>query len=51
MGNIQLYRKLKGNVLTLFTTQDYTYGLDTMTLTQRQQEKMQICEANGIYRE
>ena len=44
MGNRRISRKGKGNVLSLCVTSAYVNALETMALTEKQQEKVQVCE-------
>ena len=41
---------LKGKVLAACVPPAYMYGLETMALTEKQLEKVQICENNWIAR-
>ena len=43
-GDRRVSRKLEGKVLTSCVTPAYTYGLETMALTENQEEKWQVCE-------
>ena len=44
MGDSRISRKRKGDVLSSFVTPAYINTLETMTLTEKQQEKVQVCE-------
>ena len=44
MGDRRLSRKHTGNVLSSCVTPAYTNALETMALTEKQQEKVQVCE-------
>ena len=44
MGDKRNSRKRKGNVFSSCATPAYMNGLETMALTQKQQEKVQVCE-------
>ena len=44
MGDRRISRKLTGNVLSSCVTPAYTNGLETMALTEKQQEKVQVFE-------
>ena len=46
MGDRHISRKLKGKVLSSCITPAYPYGLGTMAMTEKQQEKLQVCENN-----
>ena len=43
-GDICMSRKLKGNVLSSCATRVYMNALETMALTEKHQEKVQVCE-------
>ena len=43
-GNRRISRKRKGNVLSSCVTQAHMSALETLTLTKKQQEKVQVCE-------
>ena len=42
--------KLYGKVLSSCITPAYIYGLETMAVTETQQEKLQVCENNWVRR-
>ena len=44
MGDKRISRKRKGNVLSPCVIPAYMNGLETMALTEKQQEKIQVCE-------
>ena len=44
MGGRCLSRKLKGNMFSSCVTAAYVNGLKTTVLTEKQQEKVQVCE-------
>ena len=44
MGDIRISRKLKGKVLSSCVARVYMNAFETMSLTEKQQEKVQICE-------
>ena len=46
MGYRYISRKLIGNFLDSCITPAYPYGLETMVLTEKQQEGLQVCENN-----
>ena len=48
MGDRRISRKLTGNVLSSCVTPAYTNGLETMALTEKQQEKVQVCKKNNL---
>ena len=43
-GDRRISRERKGNVLSSCVTPAYMNALDTMTLTEKQLDKIQICE-------
>ncbi len=43
-GDRRISRKRKGNVLSSCATPAYMNALETMALTEKQQEKVQVCE-------
>ena len=43
-------KKLKGRVLRVCVTPARLYGLETVALTEQQQQKLQVCENNWIRR-
>ena len=45
-GNVS--RKLKGKVLMSCVRPAYLYGLETVALTERQQQRLQVCENNWV---
>ena len=49
-GGRQISRKLKGKVLDSCVVPASTYGLETLTLSELQQHKLQVCENNWIRR-
>ena len=44
MGDRRVSRKRKGNVLSSCVTPAYMNARETMALTEKQQDKVQICE-------
>ena len=50
MGDRRISSTLKGTVFTSCATPAYMYGVETMELTEKQQEKVQVCENNWIRR-
>ena len=50
MGDRHISRKLKENVLSSCKTPAYVYGLESMAMTEKQQEKLQVCENNWVRR-
>ena len=44
MGDRRISYKRKGNVLSSCVTSVYMNALETMALTEKQQEKVQVCE-------
>ena len=46
MGDRRISRKLKGKMLSSCVTQAYMNALETMALTEKQQENVQFCENN-----
>ena len=44
IGDRRMSRKRKGNVLSSCVTPAYTNALETMALTEKQQEKIPVCE-------
>ena len=50
MGDRHIYRKLKGKVLNSCIPSAYPYGLETMALTETQQERLQVWENNSVRR-
>ena len=50
MADRKISRKLKGNVLMLCVMPAYIYGLEMVALTERQQQRMQVCENNLVRR-
>ena len=50
MGDRYTSRKLKGKVLSSCVTPAYLCGLETMAMTEKQQEKLQVCENNCVRR-
>ena len=49
MGDKRILRK-KGNMLSSCVTSAYTNVLETLALTEKQQEKVQVCETNLVRR-
>ena len=43
IGDKRISHKRKGNVLSSCVTPAYMIGLETMALTEKQQEKVQVC--------
>ena len=43
-------RKLKGKVLSSCVTPAYLYSLETMAMTEKQQEKLHVCLSNWVRR-
>ena len=50
MGDRRISCKLKGKVLTSRVATAWLYGLEMLALTEKQQEKVQVCENNWIRR-
>ena len=48
VGDRRISRKLKRNVLSSCVTPTYMNALETMTLIEKQQGKVQICENNLV---
>ena len=48
MGDRHKSRKRKGNVLISCVTPAYMNALGTTTLTEKQQEKVQVCEKRSV---
>jgi len=48
MGYRRISRRLKRNVLSSYVTPAYMTALETMALTQKQQEKVRVCETNLV---
>ena len=48
VGDRPISRKAKGNVLSSCGTSSYLNGLEAMALTEKQQEKVQVCENNLV---
>ena len=46
MGVRYISRKLKGKVLNSCIAPAYLYGLEIMATTEKQQERLQVCENN-----
>ena len=44
VGDRSISRKHKGNVLTSCVSPAYMYGPETMELTEKKQEKLQLCK-------
>ena len=44
MGDRRVSRKRKGNVLISYVTQAHMNALETVALTEKQQQKVQVCE-------
>jgi len=44
MADEKISRKLKGNVLMSCVSPAYLYSLETAALTERQQQRLQVCE-------
>jgi len=44
MQDRRISRKLKGNIFSSSLTPAYVNGVETMALTEKQQEKEQVCE-------
>ena len=49
MGDRRILRGPKGNVLSSCVTPAYMNALETMALTEKQQEKVQVCEKKTWY--
>ena len=43
-------KKLKGKVIRTCVTPACLYGLETVALTEQQQQKLQVCESNWVRR-
>ena len=50
LGDRCISRKSKTNVFTSWVTPAYMTALEPMTLTEKQQEKVQVCENNLVRR-
>ena len=50
MGDRHISRKLKGKVISLCITSAYLCSLETMAMTEKQQEKLQVCKNNWVRR-
>ena len=50
MGDRHISRKLKGNILNSCITPAYLDGLEIMAMTEKQQERLQVCENNWVRR-
>ena len=50
MGDRHISQKLKGKVLNSCITPAYLYGLETMAMTEKQQQRLQVCENNWVRR-
>ena len=48
MGDKRISWKLKGKVLSLCITLAYLYGLETMAMAEKQQEKLQVSQNNWV---
>ena len=48
MGDRRITRKRKGNVLSSCVTPAYMNALETMALTEKQQDNVQVCKNNLI---
>ena len=45
----KISKKLKGKVLRTCVTPACLYGLETVALTEQQQQKLQVCENNWVH--
>ena len=50
MGDRHISQKLKGKVLNSCITPTYLYNLETMAMTGKQQERLQVCGNNWMRR-
>ena len=50
MADIMMSRKLKEKFLVLCATSAHLYGLETVTLTERHQQRLKVCENNWVRR-
>ena len=50
MGDRHIYRKQKGKVFSVCITPAYLYDLETLAMTEKEQEKLQVCENNWMRR-
>ena len=50
MGDKRISRKLKGNMLSSCVIPAYLYGIETMAMLAKQQEKLKVCENNWARR-
>ena len=50
MGDRRISRKRNGNVLSSCVTTVHINALETMALTEKQQEKVQVCKQNNLVR-
>ena len=46
----KISRKLQGKGLVPCVTPAYLYGLETVTLTEKQQQRLQVCKNNWVRR-
>ena len=49
-GDRHIPGKLKGKVLNACITPAYLYGVETMAMTETQQQRLQVCENNCVSR-
>ena len=50
MGDRNISREPKRKVVNSCITPTYLYGLETMTMTEKQQERLQVCENYWVRR-
>ena len=50
MGDRHISQKLKGKILNACITPAYLYGLETLAMTEKQQERLQVCGNNWVRR-
>ena len=50
MGDRRISRKRNGNVLSSCVTPVHINALETMALTEKQQEKVHVCKQNNLVR-
>ena len=50
MADRKISRKLKGNILMSCVMPAYLYGLEMVALTERQQQRLQVCKNNWVRR-
>ena len=48
MADRRISRRLKGNVMSTCVTSACLYGTETLAMTERQQQRLQVCENNWV---